>query len=149
MLVPSSPITHSRIWKGLIPHLARHYRVITFDGRGNGRSGRPADPESHSRAANVADLVAVLDVTETDRAVLVAHCHANLWAVEAIAANPGRVSAFVAIDPGIPYLGKSQPHWVETGPHWGEIVENPSWLGDEQSSCHHHPASPMGRILLR
>jgi len=126
MLIPAAPITHSRMWKALVPDLARRYRIITIDGRGNGRSGRPTDPESHSRAANVADIVAVLDATDTDRAVLVAHCHANGWAIEAIAANPARVSALVAIDPGIPYLGKPQPHWVETGPHWGEVIENPS-----------------------
>jgi pimeloyl-ACP methyl ester carboxylesterase/predicted glycosyltransferase len=126
LLIPAAPITHSRIWKGLIPHLARHYRVITFDGRGNGRSGRPTDVESHTRAANVADMIAVLDATETDRAVLVAHCHANWWAIEAIAANPERVSALVAIEPGVPYLGKPQPHWVETGAHWEEVIENPT-----------------------
>jgi pimeloyl-ACP methyl ester carboxylesterase/predicted glycosyltransferase len=126
MLIPAAPITHSRVWKALIPHLARRYRVITLDGRGNGRSGRPTEIESHSRAANVADIIAVLDATETARAVLVAHCHANWWAVEAIAAHPGRVSALVAIEPGVPHLGTPQPHWVETGPHWGEIIENPT-----------------------
>ncbi|HUG32323.1 MAG TPA: alpha/beta fold hydrolase [Acidimicrobiia bacterium] len=126
VLVPSAPITHSRTWKALIPHLARHYRVVTFDGRGNGRSGRPTDIEAHTRAANVADIVAVLDATETARAVLVAHCHANWWAVEAIAAHPDRVSALIAIEPGVPHLGKKQPHWVETGPHWNEILEDPT-----------------------
>ena len=35
----SSP---SRFWKAQIGFLARHYRVVTFDGRGSGRSGRPA-----------------------------------------------------------------------------------------------------------
>jgi pimeloyl-ACP methyl ester carboxylesterase len=31
----------SRHWKMQIPYLARHCRVLTFDGRGNGRSDRP------------------------------------------------------------------------------------------------------------
>jgi pimeloyl-ACP methyl ester carboxylesterase/predicted glycosyltransferase len=124
LLIPASPITHSRMYKGLIPHLARHYRVITFDGRGNGRSARPDEPVGHTRAANVADIVAVMDATATERAVLVAHCHANWWAVEMAAAHPDRVEAIVAIDPGVPYLGRPQPHWVETGPHWDEILEN-------------------------
>jgi pimeloyl-ACP methyl ester carboxylesterase len=76
-LVPPSPITHSRLWKGLIPHLSRHYRVITVDGRGNGKSDRPTDLAAHTVDLNVADLVAVLDASTTDSAVVVAHCHAN------------------------------------------------------------------------
>ena len=48
LLIPSAPITHSRIWKGSIPYLARSYRVVTFDGRGNGGSGRPTDPAEHT-----------------------------------------------------------------------------------------------------
>jgi predicted glycosyltransferase/pimeloyl-ACP methyl ester carboxylesterase len=80
----------------------------------------------HTRAANVGDIVAVMDATATERAVLVAHCHANWWAVEVATSHPDRVLALVAIDPGVPYLGRSQPHWLETGPHWNEILENPT-----------------------
>ncbi|MBW3603626.1 MAG: alpha/beta fold hydrolase [Actinobacteria bacterium] len=105
LLIPPSPITHSRIYKALLPHLARHHRVVTFDGRGNGRSGRPVDVEDHTRAANVADILAVLDATGTADAVLVTHCHAAWWAVETIASQPDRVRALVAIEPGVPYLG--------------------------------------------
>jgi pimeloyl-ACP methyl ester carboxylesterase len=39
-LLPTWSIIHSRHWKMQIPYLARHCRVVTFDGRGNGRSGR-------------------------------------------------------------------------------------------------------------
>ena len=41
-LLPTWSIIHSRHWKMQIPYLARHCRVVTFDGRGNGRSDRPA-----------------------------------------------------------------------------------------------------------
>ena len=41
LLLPTWSIIHSRHWKAQIPYLARHFRVLTFDGRGNGRS-RPA-----------------------------------------------------------------------------------------------------------
>ncbi len=126
LLIPPSPITHSRIWKAQIPHLARRHRVVTFDGRGAGRSSRPSGITDHTRAANVADIIAVLDATATERAVLVAHCHANWWAVELIDAHPERVAAFVAIEPGVPYLGTPQPHWVATAATWNDEVDDPT-----------------------
>jgi pimeloyl-ACP methyl ester carboxylesterase/predicted glycosyltransferase len=126
LLVPPSPITHSRIYKGQVPFLARHYRVVTFDGRGNGNSGRPVGASRHSREENLADILAVLDESETERAVVVAHCHANWWAIDLAASHPDRVVGLVAISPGIPYLGRSQQHWSEVAPIWDSHLENPS-----------------------
>jgi pimeloyl-ACP methyl ester carboxylesterase len=126
LLLAPSPITHSRIWKALLPNLARRYRVISLDGRGNGRSGRPTAVQDHTRAANVADIIGVLDASDTDEAVVVAHCHANWWVVDLIDAQPSRVTAYVAIAPGVPYLGRSQPHWDATAATWAEILPDPS-----------------------
>jgi pimeloyl-ACP methyl ester carboxylesterase/predicted glycosyltransferase len=124
-LVPPAPITHARLWKGLIPHLSRHYRVVTVDGRGNGKSSQLTDPAAHTVDLNVGDLLAVLDATETASAIVVAHCHANWWAVSLARAYPDRVDALIAIEPGVPYLSRPQPHWVETASHWDEILEDP------------------------
>jgi pimeloyl-ACP methyl ester carboxylesterase len=46
LLLPAWSIVHSRLWKAQIPALARHYRVISFDGRGNGGSGRPSGADA-------------------------------------------------------------------------------------------------------
>ena len=54
-----------------VPYLADHYRVVTFDGRGNGRSDRPVSASSYAGRRLAADALAVMDATGTDRAVLV------------------------------------------------------------------------------
>jgi pimeloyl-ACP methyl ester carboxylesterase len=71
LLLPTWSIIHSRHWKMQIPYLARHCRVLTFDGRGNGRSDRPTEPEAYRSAEFTADALAVMDASGTERAVLV------------------------------------------------------------------------------
>ena len=41
MLLPPTPISHSRIWKAQLHYLARHHRVVAYDGRGNGTPTAP------------------------------------------------------------------------------------------------------------
>ncbi|HET9560294.1 MAG TPA: alpha/beta fold hydrolase, partial [Actinomycetota bacterium] len=79
VLVPANPIVHSRQWKAQVHYLSRHYRVVTFDGRGNGRSDRPADPAAYTERAYLAELEAVLDATGSDRVVLIGLCHDGVW----------------------------------------------------------------------
>jgi pimeloyl-ACP methyl ester carboxylesterase len=43
VLLPATPISHSRLWKPQVHYLARHFRVVVYDGRGNGLSDHP-DP---------------------------------------------------------------------------------------------------------
>jgi pimeloyl-ACP methyl ester carboxylesterase len=71
LLLPTWSIIHSRHWKMQIPYLARHCRVLTFDGRGNGRSDRPTEPEAYAEREFAADALAVMDATQTGRAIVV------------------------------------------------------------------------------
>ena len=71
LLLPTWSIIHSRHWKAQIPYLARHARVVTFDGRGNGRTDRPATADAYSEREFAADALAVMDATGTERAVVV------------------------------------------------------------------------------
>ena len=69
LLLPTWSIVHSRHWKMQIPYLSHHFRVLTFDGRGNGRSDRPIS--DYDEVDIAADALAVMDATGTDRAALV------------------------------------------------------------------------------
>ena len=104
LLLPAWSIIHSRQWKAQVPYLARHYRVLTFDPRGNGRSDRPPTAEAYDDDQYVADALAVLDATGTREAVLVGLSRGGRWAVELAAARPERVLGAMLIDPALPFM---------------------------------------------
>ena len=92
LLLPTWSIIHSRFWKAQVPYLSRHFRVVTFDGRGSGRSSRPVGAPAYVDAQFAADAVAVMDATDTDRATLVALSNGAKWGVHVAAAHPERVT---------------------------------------------------------
>jgi pimeloyl-ACP methyl ester carboxylesterase len=104
LLLPAWSIIHSRQWKAQVPYLARHYRVLTFDPRGNGRSDRPPTAEAYDDDQYVADALAVLDATGTREAVLVGLSRGSRWAVELAATRPERVLGAMLIDPALPFM---------------------------------------------
>jgi pimeloyl-ACP methyl ester carboxylesterase len=101
LLMPTWSIIHSRHWKMQIPYLARHYRVVTLDGRGNGRSDRPAEPEAYAEAEFAADALAVMDATETERAVLVSLSLGAQRSLLLAAEHPARILGAVFIGPSV------------------------------------------------
>ena len=103
LLLPTWSIIHSRHWKAQIPYLARHARVVTFDGRGNGRSDRPSAVEAYAEREFAADALAVMDATGTDRAVLVGLSAGVLWGTLLAAEHPERVEGAVFIAPAAPF----------------------------------------------
>ena len=99
-LLPTWSIIQSRHWKMQIPYLARHCRVLTFDGRGNGRSDRPA--AGYDEREFAADALAVMNATATERAVLVSLSLGAQRALILAAEHPDRVAGSVFIGPGAP-----------------------------------------------
>jgi pimeloyl-ACP methyl ester carboxylesterase len=100
--LPTWSIVHSRHWKAQIPYFARHFRVLTFDGRGNGLSDRPPDPSDYSDEVFAADALAVMDATDTRSAALVSLSAGARWALLMAAEHPQRVAAAAFIGPSAP-----------------------------------------------
>jgi pimeloyl-ACP methyl ester carboxylesterase len=123
LLMPTWSLLHSRHWKMQIPYLARHFRVVTFDGRGNGRSDRPAGSEAYADTEFVADAIAVLDATGTERAVIAGLSMGGGYALRLAAVHPERVSGAVFIGAAVPILDRP-----EGGP---EIQVDPSFDAPE------------------
>src|SRR6266581_886289 len=109
LLLPTWSIIHSRHWKMQIPYLARHCRVVTFDGRGNGRSDRPPEASAYDERESAADALAVLDATETQRAVIVGFSLGGQRGLLLAAEHPDRVEGAVFIGPNFPGGGDVLP----------------------------------------
>ena len=99
-LLPTWSIIQSRHWKMQIPYLARHCRVVTFDGRGNGRSDRPA--AGYQEAEFAADALAVMNATATKHAVIVSLSVGAQRALILAAEHPDRITGTVFICPAVP-----------------------------------------------
>jgi pimeloyl-ACP methyl ester carboxylesterase/predicted glycosyltransferase len=131
LLLPTWSIIHSRHWKAQIPYLARHARVITFDGRGNGRSDRPTAVDAYAEREFAADALAVMDATGTERAVLVGLSAGVLWGVLLAAEHPDRVAAAVFIASAAPFAH----HLARSTTPFEEPLE--SYEGWDKYNRHH------------
>jgi pimeloyl-ACP methyl ester carboxylesterase/predicted glycosyltransferase len=107
-LLPTWSLIHSRHWKMQIPYLARHCRVLTADGRGNGRSDRPLEPEAYAESEFAADALAVMDATGTDKAILVSLSLGAQRALRLAAEHPERIAGAIFVAPSVP-LGDPPP----------------------------------------
>ena len=111
LLFPTSPISHSRLWKAQVPYLSRHFRVVTFDPRGNGRSDRPTAAEAYSWWEYVADGRAVLEASGADRAILGGLCDGGGWALMLAATHPPAALGVATIAPCLLGLTPSHPNY--------------------------------------
>jgi len=110
LLLPTWSVIHSRNWKAQIPYLARHFRVVTFDGRGNGLSDRPDEKSAYHAREFIADAVAVLDAAGVETACVAGMSMGGLRALLLAAGHPHRVDGVFLIGPTVPLLTPGPPH---------------------------------------
>ncbi|ASK64022.1 alpha/beta hydrolase [Virgibacillus phasianinus] len=85
-----------RNWTFVEPFLAKHYKVIAFDGRGTGKSPSPLEDVNH-----VEDLLSLLDHLKINQATLIGHSMGGQIATEFALHYPERVSKLVLLAPGL------------------------------------------------
>ncbi|MEO6363291.1 MAG: alpha/beta fold hydrolase [Caldimonas sp.] len=92
---PIFQIAHMQILKATVPYLARHFRVVAMDLRGNGRSDRPDGQEAYDFDHYYRDFVAVLDHLAIASLAVVGVSATCMTAIRLAAEQPHRVSHLV------------------------------------------------------
>lgn len=85
----------SEDWENIFPRLATRYRVIAYDARGHGKSGRAA---SYAIDALAADLLRVIDLAGGP-AIVIGHSLGGATALVAAAERPAAIRALVLEEP--------------------------------------------------
>lgn len=124
-MLPTWSVLDSAHGRFQLVDLSRHYRVVTFDPRGQGGSDRPEGRAAYAGEEFVKDALAVLDATGTDRAVLVACSLATHWLLRLAADHPDRVLGAVASGTNLP-LAPSHDH-PEAGPFLEPYRSTEGW----------------------
>jgi pimeloyl-ACP methyl ester carboxylesterase/predicted glycosyltransferase len=115
LLLPTWSIYHSRHWKLQIPYLARHFRVVTFDGRGNGFSDRPLEPAAYDAVEFADDAAAVLDAAGVEAAVIAGVSLGALYGLHFATRHPDRALGALMLGPTIAFV---PPDAERPGLHW-------------------------------
>ena len=143
LFVPPWSIVHSRVYKAQLPYFSERFRCIAYDGRGNGKSGRPEDAAAYSFEDYVADALAVMDATDAGKAILVGLSFGGMVTCAVAAHHPERVKAAVlvgtsaSVGPGYPYMASqhfmarherfegwdkyNRSYWLENYPDFAEF----------------------------
>ena len=107
LLFPTWSLVHSRFWKMQIPYFARRgFKVITFDGRGNGKSDRPET--GYTTDHFVGDGLAVLDAVGAEEVDLLTFSAGSRPGAQLAAEHPERINRFVMIDPAVRLEGAAR-----------------------------------------
>ncbi|THA63473.1 alpha/beta hydrolase [Streptomyces sp. A0958] len=109
---------HAGEWDALAELLTPTHRVISVDQRGHGAAER--HPHDVSRAAYVADVVAVIDQLALHRPVLVGQSLGGHTAMLTAAAHPGLIGALALVEAGCggpnPDVPTNIGNWLDSWP---------------------------------
>jgi len=127
LLLPTWSIVHSDFWRHQVPFLSSRYRVIAYDGLGNGASDRPTDPALYGDYDFANDAVAVLDAAGIQQAVIASVSAGALWALALAGQHPERVSAAIFIGASVPLAPPHPERAAAAADFDEELAEHRGW----------------------
>lgn len=105
---PSGCYAHSRLWKMQVPYFAQQgFRVVTYDCRGSGRSGRQAP--SYTPELFAGDALAVLNHLDVESAAMVGITWSLRWLGRIAAEHPDRITHLVSVG-SFPSLNQTETY---------------------------------------
>ncbi|APW62351.1 alpha/beta fold hydrolase [Paludisphaera borealis] len=106
----------------IVPMLADHFRILTYDLRGHGYSDMP--PSGYTATDMAADLEGLLDDLGIEQANLVGHSYGADIALYYAFRNPSRVLQVGAVEAALPALIhlRTREDWVGWT-YWVEVLE--------------------------
>jgi pimeloyl-ACP methyl ester carboxylesterase len=132
-----------RTWRKLMPALATQFRATAYDRPGFGQSRWLETWPLDYLDQDVADLIAVLDALELERAALVGHSDGATIALLAAARHPRRVAAVLAESPHVAVEVPRCPDAIEQ--FVAELAESP----DLQASLERNHGPRAGQVVQR
>ncbi len=82
-------------WEGVTAVLAPHFRVITLDLLGHGRTDSPSDPARYRMERAAADLIALLDTLGVEKSALLGYSMGGRLALYTAVHHPRRISRLI------------------------------------------------------
>ena len=148
LLAQSWQTCHSRMWKLQIPYLARHFRVVTYDPIGNGRSDRVPAAARYRATEVLEDAIAVLDETSTESCVVAGLSYGGGLVTMLAALYPDRFDGIIPIAAshawGLPFADGDDEVWKRW---YGAESWRENWHGFVElffDACNSDPHSTRG-----
>jgi pimeloyl-ACP methyl ester carboxylesterase len=153
---PALILTHGysstgEMWAGQIAPLAEHFKVITWDMRGHGRSDYPQDQTRYSEAATVEDIAGLLDAVGAKDAIVGGLSLGGYMSLAFHATYPQRTRALLIIDTGPGYKNdQAREGWNANAVRTAERYEasglpDPAKVSAEVRLARHRDATGLAR----
>lgn len=125
-------------WDFILPYLCNHYRIITFDNRGSGRSDAPE--QHYTTETMAADVIALMNALQITKAHIIGHSMGGAIAQHIALFAPHRIrklifiNSFSKINHVAYYTILGRLHMAELDiPLKTKIQTNLSWLYSNRS----------------
>ena len=123
LFIPTWTFVHSRNYKAQIPYFSDHFRCITWDPRGNGKSDRPTRGQDYGLELYVSDALAIMDATQTKKAVVFGYSMSGPTCAVLASYHSERVSAVVTVGSQTPLIPRFE--YINEENYNGTAKENP------------------------